>query len=282
MGKRVDLQGFYPDYLQIGDVYEDTPQELRIYARSKKQSARCPECGVESTRLHSRCLRKGIRDLPILDQGIRLTVELRKFLCSNKECETRIFVESMSEFVGIRGVWTRRCEAMIVSIAMNTNCESAAKICTLMKIPISGDTVIRMLLRNIEAKPYNGTSIGVDDWAIRKGHHYGTMICDTESHLPIALLPGRDGISLREWLHHNKQVKVVTRDRAGAYAKAIHDILPEAIQIADRFHLHHNLLDAVRESLKRILPEKVWITEQEGSFEETVKKTVGIDGENAE
>jgi transposase len=75
----------------------------------------------------------------------------------------------------------------------------------------------------------------------------------------VEILFGRDGDTLREWLKRNKQVKKVTRDRAGAYAKAISDELPEAMQIADRFHLYQNLLKAVKEALKHELPNTIAI-----------------------
>jgi transposase len=82
-------------------------------------------------------------------------------------------------------------------------------------------------------------------------------VCDAATREPVEVLEGRDGSALREWLKRNKQVKKVTRDRAGAYAKAISDELPGAMQIADRFHLHQNLLKAVKEALKQELPNKI-------------------------
>jgi hypothetical protein len=94
--------------------------------------------------------------------------------------------------------------------------------------------------------------------SIWKGTGWGSIIiCEGEAGRPIALLPGRDGVSLREWLQKNKQVKIVTRDRANAYASAIKDTLPEAAQIADKFHIFHNLLDAVKDVVKTILPERI-------------------------
>ena len=273
MGVEINLQGFYPEYINVEEVQQTGPLQLDIDGRTITQTACCPECGKESPHIHSHCIRKNIRDLPILGRGVRLTIQAQKYYCRNTECGTNIFVEPLPGLIGSREQWTERCEALIMAVAMNTSCESAARICTLMNISVSGDTVIRMLLRNVRNTAYTGESIGIDDWATRKGHHYGTMICDMESHKPIVLLPGRDGDSVREWLKHNKQVKLISRDRAGAYAKAISDILPEAVQIADRFHLHHNLLEAVREALKSIVPEKVWITEQEGNLDDIVKKT---------
>lgn len=143
-----------------------------------------------------------------------------------------------------------------------------------MNINICGDTIIRMLLRHVKEKPFYGKAIGVDDFAVRKGQNYGTMICDQDSHRPIALLPGRDGEALKEWLARNKQVKLVTRDRAGSYAAAISEVLPNAIQVADRFHLYQNLVEAVKDAINGILPEKIWIADEVAeAASNPVKKT---------
>jgi hypothetical protein len=88
------------------------------------------------------------------------------------------------------------------------------------------------------------------------------------------LLPDRDGAALKEWLAKNKQVKLVTRDRAGNYAAAIREALPNAIQVADRFHLYQNLLEAVRDAINGMFPEKIWITDESTEASgEPVKKT---------
>ena len=89
-----------------------------------------------------------------------------------------------------------------------------------------------------------------------------------ETHNPITLLDGRDGESLRKWLQNNKHVKVVTRDRASAYAKVIAEELPDAMQVADRFHLHQNLLDAIKKALNHELPATIKIPHTEG-FQES-------------
>ena len=156
---------------------------------------------------------------------------------------------------------TRRCEEFVKILAMETSCAGASLICGCMGIRLSGDTIIRMLkaMADESPAPECGEVIGVDDFAYRKGQTYCTIVCDWETRRPVAVLEGRDGESLREWLKGNKHVKKVTRDRASAYAKVISEELPDAMQIADRFHLHHNLLRAVKETLKAELPNKVAI-----------------------
>jgi len=179
------------------------------------------------------------------------------YYCTNDQCGVIVFNEYLRDFVGSRGQWIERCEAFIMAVALNTSCEAASAICKQAGVLISGDTIIRMLLRNTREVPYTGEAIGVDDWAYRKGQTYGTLICDVQTGKPIALFPGRDGAGLKDWLRGNKQVKLVTRDRAGAYAAAIQEVLPDAVQIADRFHLFQNMLEAVKDSIKTILPSHI-------------------------
>lgn len=76
---------------------------------------------------------------------------------------------------------------------------------------------------------------------------------------PIAVLDRRDEKKLKEWLKHNKQAKTVTRDLASAYAKALEEELPDIMQIADRFHLHQNLLEAVKKALNQTIPATIKI-----------------------
>ncbi len=82
---------------------------------------------------------------------------------------------------------------------------------------------------------------------------------DEATHTPVAILDGRDGRSLKEWLVYNKQVKTITRDRASAYASAIQEVLPDAMQIADRFHLHQNLLEAIKNTVNSTMPVDIKI-----------------------
>ena len=130
-----------------------------------------------------------------------------------------------------------------------------------MHIKISGDTVIRMLLKRYQEQPHVpcGSHVGVDDFAFKKRHTYGTIIVDEDSHMPVAVLEGRDGSALKEWLGKNKQVTTVTRDRASAYAKAVEEVLPDCMQIADRFHLHQNLLEAVKNVVNSTVPVDIKI-----------------------
>ncbi len=94
--------------------------------------------------------------------------------------------------------------------------------------------------------------MGVDDWATRKGHTYGTILIDLERGTVIDLLPGRDGEALKNWLAVNPQVEVITRDRWPSYIQAATTAAPQAKQVADRFHLLMNVREAVEKVLSRV------------------------------
>lgn len=255
---------------------DENAATITLDMKSQKHSQDCPNCGQEMSVYHATYIRT-VQDLPIFQKKVLLKITAYDYFCLAKSCDTKTFAEDYEGFAGRSGRMTDRLEDFIRMLALETNCEGAAAICREMGIQVSGDTIIRMLrkLSDIPVLP-NGDTIGVDDFAYRKGQTYCTVICDGATHKPIEIVDGRDGAGLREWLRKNKQIKKVTRDRAGAYAKAISDELPEAMQIADRFHLHQNLLKAVKEALKQELPNSIAISNNP----ETMPQEVDADKKN--
>ncbi|WP_210163398.1 transposase [Niveispirillum irakense] len=121
---------------------------------------------------------------------------------------------------------------------------------------MSNDTLLRVVRRQGSPRIVPPAVIGVDDWAWRRNHRYGTLICDLGRRRTIALLPDREPATTQAWLEQQPQVSIVARDRAGGYALAVSRALPAATQVADRWHLMENasraFLDAVRESMRQI------------------------------
>lgn len=271
----LDLNSFFPeDALQLTKV-EQTEGTIQIYLKSKTKSCVCPKCGQATEQYHGTYVRH-VQDLPVLGKNVQLHIRAHEYKCTNTECNTSTIVENFNGFLNYYSRMTERCADFICSLASETSCEGCSRICKELGIKISGDTVIRLLLKRYQAieNDFMGDKIGIDDFAYKKRHTYGTIIVDEETHNPITLLDGRDGISLRKWLKNNKQIKVVTRDRASAYAKVIAEELPDAMQVADRFHLHQNLLEAIKKALNHELPATIKIPHNDGAEEnrETGKK----------
>lgn len=257
----IDLARFYPDTMKI---LSQTITEESVILRFKSitHQAQCPRCGKTTDKYHSTYHRK-VQDLPLFGKTVILDITAYRYYCADSECNQKVFAEGLQGFAGVYRRISSRLEELLITIALNTSCEGTAAICKKMGVRISADTVIKTLLRNADKiKISCGNVIGVDDWAYKKGHTYGTLICDGQTHKPVALLDGRDGSELKEWLKANQQVRIVTRDRASAYAKAISEVLPDAVQVADRFHLYQNLMVTVKESMLKDLPSRIAITDQ--------------------
>jgi transposase len=256
----ISLNQFYPsDSLRITEIINGK-SDIVIHLKSITNACRCPACQELSEQYHGTYVRR-VQDLPILGKHVQLEITAHEYTCLNPSCEVSTIAETYDGFLNHYSRMTERCAAFIATLALETSCEGCARICKEMGIHISGDSVIRLLLKRFENQsPVEcGEVIGIDDFAFKKRNTYGTIIVDEITHMPVAILDGRDGASLREWLKKNKHVKVVTRDRASAYAKVISDELPDVMQIADRFHLHQNLLEAVKGALNRAVPANITI-----------------------
>lgn len=259
INKSLDIQDFYPEQLEIEQI-EEKEHEINIKIFAKTQECACPKCGTVSRHHHGTYSRK-IQDLPILGKTTWLMVNAYEYQCDNPECDTSTFAESSEGFLNYYSRMTERCEDLVCTLALETSCEGCARICRNMNLKTSGDSIIRLLIKRFSMQPQAvcGETIGVDDFAFKKRNTYGTVIVDEKTHKPIAILQGRDGNTLKEWLSRNKHVKTVTRDRASAYSSAIQEILPDAMQVADRFHLHQNLLEAVKDAVNSVIPVDIKI-----------------------
>lgn len=260
MNDSLNMEIFFPnELLSITSIY-NRDSAIHIKMRSKTHVSKCPECGCESKHYHGTYLRK-VQDLPILGRTTRLEIIAHEYVCENEECPQITFVEDFDGFLSYYGRMTERCADFICTLAMETSCEGCSRICHSMNLKISGDSVIRLLTKRYRLQPISkcGSVIGVDDFAFKKRHTYGTIIVDQATHRPVAILDGRDGTTLKEWLRNNKHIKSVTRDRASAYSSAIQEVLPDAMQIADRFHLHQNLLEAIKNTVNAFIPVDVRI-----------------------
>ena len=229
---------------------KETETEILISLQSTKSSASCSRCEAISKRVHSSYLRR-VQDTPIGRFIVWLRLKVRRFRCDNPKCNQRTFAEQYPNLVGRRRRRTIRLLHQLFQIGLALGGAAGARLAGKLAMTASGSTLLR-LLHHIEA-PLTGEPrvIGIDDWAFRKGRNYGTIIVDHETGRPIDLLPERNSKTVKAWLEKHPTIEIVTRDRSGEYRDAITEALPQAVQIADRWHLLKNLGKAVQRYLSR-------------------------------
>lgn len=228
--------GLVPEGLLLETVIsEGTTTE--IVAHSKESEGRCPQCGTASGKVHSRYVRRP-RDLPLGGRVVRLIIQARRFVCSQPECRQRIFAERFP--AGAVSPWgrrTERLEQLVLHLGLALGGRPGARFADRLMAPVSNDTLLRSVRRRGRPEFAPPKVIGIDDWAWRRNHRYGTIVCDLERRRPIRLLPDRESATARRWLEQQQQIEVVARDRGGGYGVAVKQALPEAVQVADRWHL---------------------------------------------
>lgn len=237
------------DKLEIISV-EQASGKAVLSVKSYQRSSCCPRCYRRSKRVHSYYIRK-LKDLPMFDHQVELQLYTRKFYCSNKICKQNIFTERYSEFIKSYQRMTFRLEHKLLKVAMLCGGNAGRRICDTLNISTSGSTLIRLINKAPSAATVTPNAVGIDDWAFRKGVNYGTVVVDLERRRIIDLLPDREASTVTKWLKAHPSVSVVSRDRYVNYASGVSSALPEAKQVADRWHLIKNLGDSVKDILQR-------------------------------
>lgn len=238
-----------PDGLQLNDYEMDLEHHhVALSVSSTQTRAPCPLCGSVAQRVHSRYQRT-LADLPCLHFSLSLLVQVCKFFCSNLACHRRIFTERIPE---VAAPWARKTVRLVQqlhSIGLALGGAAGSRLGRRLGYSSCGSTLLNHLQRLPLSEFEVPKVLGVDDFALRKGRQYGTILVNLETHQPIALLSDRKAETLSDWLREHPGVEVLSRDRSKTYKSAMDQAVPEAIQVADRFHLVKNLSETLETAL---------------------------------
>jgi len=224
---------------------------IRVSASLMKQSAVCPQCHAGSVRVHSYYDRT-LADLSFGVRKIVLHLDVRRFFCKNPECKRATFSEPLPNLAIRYARRTNQLHQALQDIAFDSGGEGGSRLAQNLHYgKISPDTLLRIIRHTSQDNNLTPRYLGVDDWAMRKGRKYGTILVDLERHTVVDLLPERTSAVLETWLKAHPGVELITRDRSGSYSEGATRGAPNAIQIADRFHLLANLTDILKKIIER-------------------------------
>jgi transposase len=233
------------------DRVEQTDSQLTVTVISTRTEAACPGCGCPSEHVHSQYQRT-VNDVPCGGRTVVLQLHVRKFFCLQLCCPRKVFAERLAELVQPWARVSHRLLEELKALGLSASAEVNERLAPRLGMKVKPATLLRYLRTIPPPLDTPVHVLGLDDFAMRRGDCYGTILVDLQTHRPIELLPDRTAEAVLPWLSKHPEIDVVSRDRASSYADAVKRARPHAIQVADRYHLVQNL----REHLQRLLDRK--------------------------
>ena len=215
------------------DTIEVQDQTITVHVHATSPSAACPRCGTTGSRIHSRYQRT-IADVAFGGRALKLKLRVRKWICPDTACPQQIFAERFPDLVQRYARMTDRLTTALQSVGVTTNAADAARIVTSLGMPTSAKTIIRRVLQLPVPPEDKVRVVGIDEWAWKKGHRYGTVLVNLEQHRVLDLLPDRCVETTKTWLHHHPEIAIVSRDRGKLFREAAQAGAPGLARDCDR------------------------------------------------